>query len=177
MNRLRSVLILSILVGTAAHAQGPAQPAATPQMTQQQMQEAMLRQMQMMAVMFDLKTSRLGFEETVSAIRGAAEKRGWKVDQVHDVQAAMKAEGVKDAPRMKVIATCPKDANEQLAKASQGKAPPLPCRVTVFEAKDGKIQVMRLNTGMLAKGTQGETAKVLAQIAAEEEAVLQGIVQ
>lgn len=77
---------------------------------------------------------------------------------------------------MKVIAACPKQANEQLAKASQGKTPPLPCRVTVFEAKDGKVQIMRLNTGLLAKGMQGETAKVLAQVAAEEEALLQGIV-
>lgn len=177
MNAMRKALILAALLACTAHAQGPAQPAAAPQPTQQQMQEAMLRQMQLMAAMFDLKTSKLGFEETVAAIRTAAEKRGWKVDQVHDVQAAMKAEGAKDAPRMKVIAACPKDANEQLAKASQGKAPPLPCRVTVFEAKDGKVQVMRLNTGMLAKGTQGDTAKVLAQVAAEEEAVLQGIVQ
>ncbi len=177
MSLLRNVLILAVLAAGAAHAQGPTQPAAAPQMTPQQMQEAMLRQMQMMAAMFDLKTSRLGFEETVTAIRNAAEKRGWKVGEVHDVQAAMKAEGAKNAPRMKVIAACPKDANEQLAKASQGKAPPLPCRVTVFEAKDGKIQVMRLNTGLLAKGTQGDTARVLAQVAAEEEAVLAGIVQ
>lgn len=176
MKPMRNVLILAGL-GLVAHAQGPAQPAAAPQMTQQQMQQAMLHQMQMMAAMFDLKTSKLGFEETVAAIRATAEKRGWKVDQVHDVQAAMRAEGAKDAPRMKVIATCPKEANEQLARASQGKAPPLPCRLTVFETKDGKIQVMRLNTGMLAKGTHGDTARVLSQIAAEEEAVLQGIVQ
>lgn len=177
MSRIHIVPILAGVLAGIAHAQGPAQPAAAPQMTQQQMQEAMLRQMQMMAAMFDLKTSKLGFEETVAAIRAAAEKRGWKVDQVHDVQAAMQAEGAKDAPRMKVIATCPKDANEQLAKASEGKAPPLPCRVTVFEGKDGKVQVMRLNTGMLAKGMQGDTAKVLAKVASEEEAVLQGIVQ
>lgn len=177
MIRLRKVLILAALAAGVAHAQGPAQPAAAPQMTQQQMQEAMLRQMQMMAAMFDVRPSRLGFEETVAAIRAAAEKRGWKLDQVQDVQAAMKAQGAKDAPRMKVIPACPKDANEQLAKASQGKAPPLPCRVTVFEAKDGKVQVMRLNTGMLAKAMQGESAKVLAQVAGEEEAVMQGIVQ
>ncbi len=177
MNPKRTIQILAVLMAGAAHAQGPTQPVPAPQMTQQQMQEAMLRQLQMMAAMFDLKTSRLGFEETVVAIRSAAEKRGWKVDQVHDVQAAMRAEGAREAPRMKVIAACPKDANEQLARASQGKAPPLPCRITVFEAKDGKIQVMRLNTGMLAKGMQGDTAKVLAQIAAEEEAVLAGVVQ
>lgn len=172
---MRYILTLTLLLIPAAYAQPQAIPTAAPQLNPQQMQQAMLRQLQVMATMFDLKTSKLGFEETVTAIRSAAEKRGWKVGEVHDVQAAMKAEGVKDAPCLKVISACPRDANEQLAKASQGKAPPLPCRMTVFETKDGKVQIMRLNTGLFAKGMQGEAAKVLAQVAAEEEAVLQGI--
>ncbi len=177
MKTLRNCLPLIFFSAVSAYAQTQPLTPPVPPFGLQQVQEAMLRQMQLMATLFDLQTSKLGFEETVTAIRSAAEKRGWKVGEVHDVQAAMKAEGVKDAPRLKVISACPKDANEQLAKASQGKTPPLPCRMTVFETKDGKVQIMRLNTGILAKGMQGEAAKVLAQVAAEEEAVLQGVVQ
>lgn len=165
-----AVLIIAIAAGTAQ-----AQPATQPQMTPQQMQEAMLRQIQVMAALFDVKDSKFGFEETVAALRAAAEKRGWAVERIEDVQAAMKAQGAKDAPRMKVIFTCPRDANDQLHRASGGKLPPLPCRLTVFETKEGKIQVMRMNTGNLAKVVQGEAAKVLAQIASEEEVVLKAI--
>lgn len=170
----QAILVIAIAAGTA-HAQAPAQPAVQPQMTPQQVQEAMQRQMQMMAALFDVRESRLGFEETVTALRAAAEKRSWAVERVEDVQAAMKAQGAKDAPRMKVIFACPKGANDQLNRASGGKLPPLPCRLTVFETKEGKIQVMRMNTGNLAKAVQGEAAKVLAQLASEEEAVLKAI--
>ncbi|MCS6785448.1 MAG: DUF302 domain-containing protein [Thiobacillaceae bacterium] len=165
----RHLIALAALTVTLSHAQAPAQ------MTPQQMQEALQRQMQVMAAMFDLRESRLGFEETVSALRTAAERRGWTVERVEDVQAAMRAQGAKDAPRMKVIFACPKDANERLAKAAEGKLPPLPCRITVFENKDGKVQVMRMHTGNVAKAVQGEAAKVLAQVATEEEAVLKAI--
>lgn len=169
-----AILVLAI-AAVAAQAQPPAQSAAQPQPTPQQMQEAMQRQMQMLAALFDVRDSRLGFEETVSALRTAAEKRGWVVEKVEDIQATMKAQGAKDAPRMKVIFACPKDANEQLNRASQGKLPPLPCRLTVFENKEGKTQVMRMNTGNMARAVQGDAAKVLAQVASEEEAVLKAI--
>ncbi len=183
MLNARLALAVSLLFVGAAQAQGPAQtqapaPATGQQPTQEQMQQTiMLRQMQMMAAMFDLKPSRLGFEETVAAIKASAEKRGWKVDPIQDIQSSMKAAGNKDAPRMKVIPTCPAGANDKLAKASQGKAPPLPCRITVFEAKDGTTQVMRFNSELIAKGMQGDAAKVMADVGAEELAMLKGIVQ
>jgi hypothetical protein len=122
------MFLIAIAAG-AVHAQAPAPPGAQSQMTPQQIQEAIQRQMQVMAALFDVRDSKLGFEETVTTLRAAAEKRGWAVEKVEDVQAAMKAQGAKDAPRMKVIFACPKDANDQLNRASGGKLPPLPCRL------------------------------------------------
>jgi uncharacterized protein (DUF302 family) len=160
------------VLATGAMAQNP-----MPQPSQEQMQAAMMRQMQMMAVMFDYRKSKLGFEDTVNAVASAAARRGWQVGQVHDMQAAMKQGGVSDAKRMKVLATCPKDANERLARVSQGKLPPLPCRITVFEGKDGKAYVVRMNTAFLAHGLKDEPAKVMGEIAAEEMAMLKDIVE
>jgi uncharacterized protein (DUF302 family) len=166
------ILLTTLFTAGTTLAQYP-----VPAFTQEQMEQAMVRQMQMMAAMFEVRTSRLGFDETVDAIKAAAEKRGWKVGQVYDVQAAMHNAGIKEAGRMKVISTCPVDANERLAKASQGKAPPLPCRYTVFDGKDGKVKVVKFNTELFAKNMPGETGKVLADIAEQEEALLKGIVE
>jgi uncharacterized protein (DUF302 family) len=130
-----------------------------------------------MAAMYDLRNSRLGFEETVAAIRAGAEKRGWKVGDVVDMQAEMRKAGAKDAKPMKVINLCPVDANERVAKASGGKAPPLQCRATVFEGNDGKINVVHLNLHTLAKGTQGELSRVLGELAAEEDALYKSILE
>lgn len=171
-------LVLSLLLcsfGFAAQAQ-PSAPAAAPAGTPtpeqaRQMQEAMARQMQMMAVMFDLRKSKLGFDETVNAIRTGAQKRGWTVGETQDMGAAMKAAGAQEAARMKVIPLCPAGAAEKVAKAGAGKVPPLPCRATVFDGKDKKVYVMRMNLANLAKTLQGDLAKAMAEVAAEEEAL------
>ncbi len=164
--------LAGLLLAGSVHAQ---MPAAQP--TPEQMQAAMARQMQMMAIMFDYRKSRLGFEETVSALTAAAGREGWNLGQIYDMQSAMKQAGNPGAQRMKVINTCPKNANERLAKASQGRLPPLPCRLTVFEGKDSKAYVVRMNTAMLARGLKGEPATIMAEVAKQEDAVLKGIVE
>jgi uncharacterized protein (DUF302 family) len=85
--------------------------------------------------------------------------------------------GVKDAKPMKVLHGCPAGANDKVAKAGQGKVPPLPCRYTVYDDKDGKARIIKLNTSLIAKASQGEVAKVIAEVAAEEDALLQGIAE
>ncbi len=163
-------LILALLFASSLAAQAQ-QPAAPTPEQQKQMQEAMARQMQMMSVMFDLKKSKLGFDETVNAIRAGAQKRGWKLGETQDMGAAMKEAGSKDAKRMKVVPLCPAGANDKIAKVGGGKTPPLPCRATVFDGKDGKIYIMRMNLANVAKTMQGDLAKAMAEVAVEEEAL------
>ena len=176
------ILLAATLATSSALAQMPVAPAQpTPeQMRQMQamMQAKMQHQMQMMAVMFDVRPSRLGYDETIDAIKTSAGKHGWTVGEVQDMQARMQQAGMKDAKRMKVIPACPAQANERIAKASGGKAPPLPCRTTVFEGKDHKIMVVRMNTSNMAKLVPDPAlAKTLAEIGAEDIAVYQDILQ
>jgi uncharacterized protein (DUF302 family) len=165
---------LALLAGASLFAQAQA-PAPTREQAMQMQQMMMAQQMQMMAAMYDLRKSRLGFEETVTAIKTGAEKRGWKLGEVVDMQAEMRKAGAKDARRMKVVNLCPAGANERVAKASGGKAPPLHCRATVFEGADGTINVVRLNLHTLAKGMQGDLSKVLGELAAEEDALYKSV--
>jgi uncharacterized protein (DUF302 family) len=182
-NRFASILLLATTLAVSpAFAQQSAAPTQpTPeQMKQMQamMQAQMQHQMQMMAMMFDVRPSKLGYEETINAVKAGAGKQGWTVGEVQDMQAPMQKAGVKDAKRMKIIPTCPPKANERIAKAGAGKAPPLPCRVTVFEDKDGKTMVVRMNTANMSKLVQdANLAKALAEIGAEEEAVFKTILQ
>jgi uncharacterized protein (DUF302 family) len=143
----------------------------------EQMQKAMLQQAQVMSVMFDLRKSKLGFEETINVIKSGAEKRGWKVGAVDDMQTAMREAGAKDAKRMKVIHLCPAGANEKVAKAGGGKTPALPCRATVFDGQDGKLYVVRMNLTNLAKTLPGDLAKAMAEVGAEEEALYKNILE
>lgn len=169
MKALTTFALLAISL--PALAQAPSKP------TPEQMQQAMLRQAQVMSVMFDLRKSKLGFEETINAIKSGAEKRGWKVGAVDDMQTAMREAGSKDAKRMKVIHLCPAGANEKVAKAGGGKTPALPCRATVFDGQDGKLYVVRMNLTNLAKTLPGDLAKAMAEVGAEEEALYKSILE
>ena len=165
-------LIIALILAGSAGAQTPA-----PQPTKEQVQAMMARQMQAMAALFDYRRSKLGFDDTVTAIGAAMDRQGWKKGPVHDVQAAMAKAGMADAQRMMVIQGCPADFNEKLAKAGSGKLPPHPCRFTVFQGRDGKAYVMRMNTSHLAKGVQGDASALLAGLAGEEEAILKGLAE
>ncbi len=170
--------LTALLLCLPLHGTADAQLMSTPpQLTQEQAQRLMARQMQMMASMFDYRRSRLDFDTTITALVTAAEKQGWKKNQVHDAQAAMKQAGVADSKRVKVVLICPPAFNDKLAKASQGKLPPHPCRFTVFEGRDGKTYVVKMNSTLFAQGLQGEAGKLLSEIAADEEAILKGIAE
>ncbi|NTV94042.1 MAG: hypothetical protein HGA75_01315 [Thiobacillus sp.] len=171
--KILSLLFAALTLASTAQAQTPA--AAAP--TQEQVQQAALRQMQMMAAMFDNRRSKLGFDETMTALGAAIARQGWQKGPAHDVQAAMTQAGVADSKRMKVQEACPAGFNDKLNAAGQGKLPPHPCRFTVFEGRDGKTYITRLDSGLIAKGLQGEPAKLMAFIGNDEEAILKGIAE
>jgi uncharacterized protein (DUF302 family) len=170
--RFKFLLLAALLLAGNAGAE-----TAPAKLTQEQAQQLIAKQMQMMATMFDYRRSRLGFDETVTAIGAALDRQGWQKGTVHDAQAAMTKAGVTDGKRMKIIEACPAGFNDKLDKAGQGKLPPHPCRFTVFEGRDGKTYVTRLNSGTIAKGLQGEPAKLMTFIGGDEEAILKGIAE
>lgn len=165
------LFVLTVAWSAGALANPPVPPGDA------QLQVNALRQIQMMSLMFDLRRSRLGFEDTVNTLRTQAEKRGWRVAPTQDVQSTLQQAGAKDAPPVKVIPACPAGADERIARASMDKAPPLPCRITVFVDKEGKTQVVKFNTANFAKAAHGELAKVLGEIATEEDALLKSVAE
>lgn len=169
--------ILPFLLAALVYAGSTVAQTPAPQLTQEQAQQIMARQMQMMAAMFDYRRSRLGFDETMAALGTAIDRQGWQKGPVHDAQAAIAQAGGASGKRMKVQEGCPNGFNDKLAKAGQGKLPPHPCRFTVFEGRDGKTYVVRMNSAFLAKGVQGEASKLLNFIGSDEEAILKGIVE
>lgn len=172
MKRLIPAGILLLTVA-AAHAAGP-----KPDM-QAQMQEMQAAQAKMMAAMMTEAKSRLGFDETVAALQEAAKKNGWQVGQVMDMQEVMRKGGHKDARPFKVLAMCKQDLAEDLLKtqAAHRVMPFVPCRISVFEAADGKVYVAKPNTEMMAQTALPPFAPLLKKFVKEEQAVLAGIVE
>ena len=144
--------------------------------TQQDMQAAQVR---MMSAMVAEKQSRLGFNETVSALQEAAKKRGWEVGPAMDMQEAMLKAGHKDAKPFKVLTLCKKDLTETLLRtqAMSNTMPFAPCRMSVFEGSDGKVYIAKPNTELMAQMATPVFAPLLQQFVAEEKALLENIQQ
>lgn len=153
--------------------------AASPQDVQASMQQMQQAQAKLMQAMMLEKPSRLGFNETVDAIKKSAEARGWKIAGVFDAQDMIKKAGHDDAKPMKILGMChPALAEAVLTAQQKAQLPPsLTCRYSVFEGLDGKIYVMRFNTGLMAQLSNGEVATALTNLAREEDAVLSTVLK
>lgn len=153
--------------------------ADTPQVSQADMQKMQHAQARLMASMMLEKPSRLGFNETVTALQDAAKKRGWEVGPVMDMQEAMLKAGHPGAKPFKILTMCKKDLAEPLLKAQiEHKAMPFaPCRISVFEGSDGKVYVARPNTELMAQTAAPVFAPLLNRFVEEENAVLANITE
>lgn len=171
MKRIAPLAALFLLTSHTAWSAGTQQEMLA---EMKKMQEVQAR---MMAAMVSEKQSRLGFNETVSALQDAARNRGWEIGQTIDMQEAMVKAGHKDAKPFKILVMCKKDLTEALLKTqSANKTMPFaPCRTSVFEGSDGKVYVAKPNTDFMAQMATPVFAPLLQQVAAEEKAVFANI--
>jgi uncharacterized protein (DUF302 family) len=152
--------------------------AADPTPTPAEIRKMQEVQAKLMAATILDKKSRLGFNETVNALQDAARKRGWKIGEIVDVQAAMLKAGKKDAKPFKTLALCKTELAEKLIKEqiAQKVMPFAPCQMSVVEGGDGKVHIVKPNTEAMAQLALPVFAPILKQMAEEEKAVLAGIV-
>lgn len=172
MKRFLSLTTLVIFMS------GPGLAANQPD-TQAEMKKMQEAQAKLMAATMWERKSRLGFNETVTALQDAAKKRGWKVGEVVDMQAAMQKAGKKNTLPFKMLAMCRQDLAEKLLKeqAAQKAMPFAPCQISVFEGHDGKTYIVKPNTEVMAQLALPAFAPILKQFFEEEKAVLSGITE
>lgn len=130
-------------------------------------------------LMLEVHQSQLGFEETVSAIETAAKSRGWKVPKIYDIQKTLQESGHADMSRVKILSICQPhhaynvllDDNDKFVTAI------MPCRVAVYEDKQGIIKIAEMNMGLMSQFFGPKIKEIIGNhVAVEEKAMLQGIV-
>ncbi len=113
------------------------------------------------------------FETTVSNIETAVADQGWKIPAVHDMQATMKKFG-KDVRSVKVFELCNPDyAYEILSKDEERVVSNMmPCRLAVYEKKDGSVYISRMNSGTVAKPMSKVVRTTMTDAAADVEVMI-----
>lgn len=108
------------------------------------------------------KRSRFGFEETVEILKSAAEKDGWNVPAIHDLQQSLAKSG-KHVKPVKVLEICKPEYSGQMLELNDERimSVMMPCRISVYEKNDGKVHIALLNVESMAGGLPSHIAKIM----------------
>ena len=121
--------------------------------------------------------SKLGYDETVAAIKKAASSSpGWVVRY----GSGCSLPKIKDASKITVMKLCHGTYgsvllnNEETRKTSAI----IPCTFAIYQKSDGKTYLSRVNVSLLGSLLGGKAGKIFAgKVSPEQEAMLEGIVR
>ncbi len=128
--------------------------------------------------MFLVDESKYSFDETVEQIEKSVSENKWSMPNQYDLQATMKKHGF-DVNPVKVFSICkPSIANEILGGSEERYVSALmPCRIAVYEKKDGKVYISRMNAGLIAKVLGKKINTVMAEASTENELILASVIK
>ncbi len=121
--------------------------------------------------------SKLPFDETVDTFIRHAQEQGWQVPKVYELQNSLAKAGHQISP-VKVISICQPDYAFQVLEKDENKriSAIMPCRIGVYQTSEGKVYISEMNIPLMSKMFGPVVAKAMASVAAEEDAMLEGIV-
>ena len=107
--------------------------------------------------------SKFSFEETVKALSESAPKNGWHIPDTRDLQKLWKEQGIKDAPKIKVLYFCNAEGGYAITKDDKLKAMSvmMPMGVSIYETLAGEIEIAAMNIGMMSGMFAGDAKETL----------------
>jgi uncharacterized protein (DUF302 family) len=115
-------------------------------------------------LMFKKSISKSNFDDTISHILAEVEGLGWKVPHVHDLQGVMKKFG-KEIRRTTVVEICKPEIAYPILKNDDTRLVSvlMPCRISVYQATNGEVFVVRMKSGVLGKLFGGVISSAMRQ--------------
>lgn len=108
------------------------------------------------------KRSKYKFDETIDLLKSKAERGGWSIPAVHDLQQSLARSG-KIVKPVKVIEICKPEYSGKMLELNDERiiSVMMPCRISVYEKDDGKVYISLLNAAFLASGLPDKIANVI----------------
>ena len=130
------------------------------------------------AIMILEDESALSYTETVSTLRKAAEEQGWAIPKVHELDKAMAKHGYEVDP-VTVFELCHVDHAAKVLKDADSRVVTsmMPCRVSIYVDRGGKVIVSRMNSAAMARVFNQNVAEVMETASLETEAILASVLK
>jgi uncharacterized protein (DUF302 family) len=128
-------------------------------------------------MMFTVHDSTLGFEETVAALKESAEKNGWEISMVHDLQKTYQQAGLEDMSKVTTLYFCNPQGGYEILQddAYKPMAVMMPMGVSVYETREGKVQIASMSLERMSMMFGGVVKEVLRDGAEKYERALDDI--
>lgn len=124
----------------------------------------------MPGMMIHEKPSKLGFDETVSALEKSIVDNGWTHSGTRDLQKSLARQGVEFPHRVKVVELCKPEYAADVLGTDRYVATLMPCAIAVYENQAGQVMISSMNTGLMGKMFGGNIAEVMGEFVARDEA-------
>jgi uncharacterized protein (DUF302 family) len=128
-------------------------------------------------MMFTVHHSELGFDETVTALKESAQKHGWDIPMVHDLQKTYQQAGCADMTRVTTLYFCDPQGGYSVLQhdAHKPMAVMMPIGVSVYETHDEQVHIAGMNLERMSMMFGGTVKEVLREGAARYERALADI--
>lgn len=125
-------------------------------------------------MMIQERQSPYDFDKTLETIEQNAEEQGWILAHRFDFQKSLTAHDQPDPGRLVVLKLCQPEIATRMFGQDHTKYVSVmaPCSMAVYEKADGRTYVSAMRMGLMGRLMGGEIAPVMADIAADDEAML-----
>lgn len=120
--------------------------------------------------------SPMNFDETVQAVEKAVKDNGWASPGTMNLNKSLAKHGVLFKPKVRLVQLCKAPYAAKVLADARHLSTMMPCRFSIFEDKNGKVRIAKLNTGLMGKLMGGIVAEVMGgNVAADEEKILRAV--
>jgi uncharacterized protein (DUF302 family) len=129
----------------------------------------------MPGLMITIHPSKLSVDETVAGLEKAALDRKWKVPKIYDIQKTLQDSGFSDMTPLKILSICQPAHAYNILQDDKDKIVTaiMPCRMAVYQGKDGKAYIAEMNMGLMTKMFGGNIARIMGKVAIEEKEMVE----
>jgi uncharacterized protein (DUF302 family) len=129
-------------------------------------------------LMFTVSESKYDFETTKAMIEKGTPENKWSMPHQYNLQATLEKHGFS-VQAVNVFSVCKPDIAVKILDndAKRHIAAMMPCRIAVYEKKDGKTYISRMNAGLLAKLLGSDVNAIMGEADEGSEKILEPVIK
>ncbi|NTU49398.1 MAG: DUF302 domain-containing protein [Desulfobulbaceae bacterium] len=117
-------------------------------------------------------------DQTVSALKEAIVKEGWRSPGVRDISGTINKEGLAFDKPIRIVELCKAEHAKNVLTTNPEMSTLMPCAWGVYKGQDGKVYISGMNMGLMGRIFGGNISKVMSgHVAIEEARMLKEVVK